>query len=166
MADSALLSPASPLSPSIASSQLFPLDINADGRSDLISVQTSNQKPFEIQTWISDGDDLYQSGDLTMPGIQRSGTLLPCDVNGDGRSDLLYVISYGNSPLKAYYFKSDGHTLAIADTFVAPSGMPTAGSLTMVLDVNGDSRSDLISYKKPNYADKQITMNVFSTITG
>ncbi len=159
--DTTLLSSARALTASIASSNIYSTDINADGLTDVVSVQTGNSKAFEVETWLSNGVELVQSGDFQVSDMERNGSAVPADVNGDGRVDLLYMLTSSTDPLKVYTFLSDGSTLVLTDTFEAPASWPTTNASVTVLDVNGDARSDIVSTQLPNYAEKDLTVSTF-----
>ncbi len=145
------------------------IDINGDGRSDLIIRVTTttggcyvNGRLFKFVsgssecrhdiggTWSTSTSTSYQlfvaSGDATAPklsylqtiGSSSLNTLRVADLNGDGLSDLLYVVSD-----RWYYRLSDGTQLLAA----RDAGLVTSSSkkyLSQFIDLNGDGRTDIL----------------------
>ena len=115
-------------------------DVNGDGRSDLISANSSANTLSVLTNNGSGGFTLASS-----PAVGNNPVwVTAADVNGDGRIDLISA-NYGPSTLGGYALSvltndgSGGFTLASSPTVGSRPFSVTAA------DVNGDGRMDLIS---------------------
>ena len=115
-------------------------DVNGDGRSDLISANSSANTLSVLTNNGSGGFTLASS-----PAVGNNPVwVTAADVNGDGRTDLISA-NYGPSTLGGYALSvltndgSGGFTLASSPTVGSRPFSVTAA------DVNGDGRMDLIS---------------------
>lgn len=194
-------------SPRIGTPRFLPMDINGDGMSDVLELRNSVPLPligFERVAWLSTGDGFVQAsrepfgldsnsnsrflpmdvdGDgmtdfvelspILLGGGQRTrrvwysnGTgftagvadrmryrdedeLLPMDVNGDGKSDLLHIFTFGTrNHLRVW--------LSTGDAFVLGSeqqgALFSASNWYIAIDVNGDGRSDLVEMDPENFS--------------
>jgi hypothetical protein len=129
---------------------LIPMDINGDGKTDLIQ-QWNNQGVLWMMPYISTGNTLtvqnwINTGQGFGSGPNGTPGLIPIDINGDGKTDL--VQQWNNQGvLWLMPYISNGSTLATQNwintgqsyaTF--PGGTP--GLIPM--DVNGDGKMDLV----------------------
>ena len=137
------------LSPTNASWQgrLIPLDVNGDGRTDLVNLYEVNNR-LAMTIFLSDGSDLRQAGQLqtTIP-YYNEAQIIPLDIDGNGCMDLIYASgtsgSLGLTLLQATPDGQGGWTYQ-AGTFngAGPTGVPY-GQLT-AMDVDGDGLVDLV----------------------
>jgi hypothetical protein len=123
-------------------------DVNGDGRTDLIFVgQNSSGGGLYIRTKLSKGDGTWTAVNQTFgdgAGVHTYPTLTG-DVNGDGRTDVIFVgqnSSGGGLYIRTKLSKGDGTWTAVNQTFGDGAGVHTYPTLTG--DVNGDGRTDVI----------------------
>jgi hypothetical protein len=120
----------------------------ATGRSHLASVTQSDAGgaalPPTVLAWQDTGAELFNAAQ-TLPavGAPWQGQLLPMDVNGDGRSDLVNLSSDGDN-LQVTLFLSDGAGFA-AGVVLPTTQIPFAeGVQVLPLDIDGNGCIDLI----------------------
>ena len=116
-------------------------DVNDDGRDDLV-VLWNNGGVLTAQVSTSDGVGFTQvsNNGLGAP-FSASDRLMLLDVNADAKADLLRIYQSGTST-QAQVLLSDGTTFTSAsDAFV---GGYNPANVYLVMDVDGDRRSDLV----------------------
>lgn len=123
-------------------------DVNGDGKTDLIFVgQNWNGAGLNIRTKMSNGDGTFTAYHQVLgdgSGV-LSHPVLTGDVNGDGKTDLIFVFpSSGSGGLTVRTKMSDalGQFISHEDYLGDGSGVFTYPTLTG--DVNGDGKTDLI----------------------
>lgn len=125
-----------------ASSQTayYPIDVNGDGRSDIVQPWNKNGK-LNILTFLSDGKGVTRGANQEMEDGAAEYKFFPMDVNGDGKSDLVLPWNkQGKLSLLTFlsYGKGFGHGI---DNLFPEASV----SLEVIpMDVNGDGRSDIV----------------------
>eukprot|EP01035_Chromulina_nebulosa_P030989 gene30989-41253_t len=116
------------------------MDINGDGKDDIIQ-QWSNNNYISFVSYISEGDGNFRT---VTTGTSTSGSalyIMAMDINGDGKSDLLNVISSSSSvELMAFLSYGDG-TFAIK---VSAYPISTNNVKFISMDVTNDGKQDLV----------------------
>jgi RHS repeat-associated protein len=135
------------------------MDVNGDGRADLVyasCVRSGTACLLQVEALISTGDGSWtpwRPQSFIWPGTPPgSPRILPMDVNGDGRTDLVALSSdAGQDPSGAHQliFTLLAQGNADAPFAQGPETEPPAvlGSHTAgwrAMDVNGDGRADLV----------------------
>jgi Salmonella virulence plasmid 65kDa B protein/Insecticide toxin TcdB middle/N-terminal region/FG-GAP-like repeat len=134
---------------------LIALDLNGDGKTDLVQ-QLNNNKTVSLITYISNGDGTFTVGRFDCPecGFDSIGSglgpgLLPLDLNGDGRTDLiqqwnnggcLYFITWLNNGNGT--FNTNVFYPGWCDGFDSMGAGKGPGLMPM--DLNGDGKIDLV----------------------
>ena len=117
-------------------------DVNGDGRTDLIWNQTQEFHQTHVGLSNGDGTFTFLTGQYhTARRWGRYKTLVG-DVNGDGRTDLIWNDTYDFNRVYVGLSNDDG-----TFTFVPPQDHTVRGwrtYQTLVGDINGDGRTDLI----------------------
>ena len=127
----------------------FPMDVNGDGKTDVVqpwkdgvnlklTVYFSAGKKFN-QPKTFDGGAEVRSATLTYP-------LLPGDVNGDGKSDLILIWNRKGS-IGLIPILSNGSGFEILENHTDTS-QPTSNSGFFAMDVNGDGKTDVVQIGK------------------
>ena len=111
---------AGPYDPSISSSIVIPMDFNGDGKMDLLVKNSSGN--WRVMYFQSPGA-AFTYTDTTVPvptnavGYPASNGIMAGDVDGDGRDDLIYLVSGGSAFATndtIYYQLNTGSTFAAA----------------------------------------------------
>ncbi|HEX5748654.1 MAG TPA: RHS repeat-associated core domain-containing protein [Archangium sp.] len=144
--------------------KVFPMDVNGDGRGDLVMIyQDVNNRVTLAQHWISDGNKLQYAGSSSTStetywtSVVDSGTyhgkVFPMDVNGDGRGDLVMIYQDVNNRVTlTQHWISDGSKLQYAGSsstsnetyWTSVVDSSTYRGKVLAMDVNGDGRGDLV----------------------
>ena len=123
------------------------MDIDGDGNDDVTQLW-SNSGYISFVSYISEGDGTFRTI-TTGTSISLSGYLntLPMDINGDGRSDLLVVLSASSSiELVAFFSEGDG-TFA---TKVSAYPITATSAMFSKMDVHARAKTDkFYIYIKP-----------------
>lgn len=128
----------------------YAMDVNGDGRVDLVLVYPSGPN-LQLVTLLASGSaftGFTYGGSVTIASPSGSGTTgvttWPMDVNGDGMSDLVMaVIATGKLQLESWL--STGAAFASTPVTSQPGGGGLTGTLELwPLDVNGDGLMDVV----------------------
>lgn len=146
---------------------LFPVDLNGDGKGDLIA-QWNNGGVLNIFTYISNGDGTFTVGAQNLgQGYDSTGQggpgLVPLDVNGDGKTDLIQQYNNGGYfAVFTYISKGDGTFTTSYQTFPGYgfNSTGTGDPGLIALDLNGDGKGDLIAQW-----NNSGTLNIFTYLS-
>jgi len=147
---------------SVAHSAMVYLDINGDGKTDIlwVAVDSNGLSTGNRIAWISKGDGTFTV--VTNPS-GTNGTLIgyvpyAADFNGDGKGDILWVQTDTNGLASgahvAWIGKGDG-TFTVVSNFAGQdgqppytSGTPAVGYVPLLADFNGDGKTDVFWDKR------------------
>ena len=135
-----------------AGTGLLPVDLNGDGRTDLLQQYINGNGQLAFFTYLSNGDGTFTSAYQNPQMLGFNSTiygpgLIPVDLNGDGKTDLIQQYNYqGTLYLIPYMSNGDGSfTWVAAQTANTGFGSATGTAPNLIpLDVNGDGKTDLI----------------------
>ncbi len=132
--------------------QHWPMDVNGDGLIDLVFMRDGS-----LEYWVilnkGDGTTTVKLwGTRSQITAAYNGKAWPMDVNGDGRTDLVYVKQGPINPRTGYVERKDYYALIAQDGSVAsdvslgetPEHQAGLDGHHWVMDVNSDGRSDLV----------------------
>ncbi len=130
-------------------------DLNGDGREDVVICQFGN---YTGQlTWFEQGSGTYQAHVLDpVPGARNT---IIRDVNGDGRPDIIALLSQGDEQVAVYY-NNGGKTPAFRKETVIRFPPVYGSSYIDMSDVNGDGFPDLI-YTNGDNADYSYSLKAY-----
>jgi len=128
---------------------IVPVDVNRDGRTDLVMLTTSaSYTGSGVQVLIDQGNGTFADETITrlgtsslVPGGSYCGFLRLGDFNGDGWAD--FYCNNGPETVPNRYWMSNGDG---SWSPVAPGVLPPGSGLAIhAVDFNGDGRPDLLS---------------------
>ena len=124
---------------------LFPVDVNGDGRTDLVLAFTgtaTNQFHTSVGVFLNQGSGSFAPGATMSFGGFVSRFALQ-DINADGRVDLIAAVSQGNQSAARIYLADASGAFTQAQEIVPPN-FGSVGSFTLH-DFSGDGRADLVA---------------------
>ncbi|OOG39664.1 FG-GAP-like repeat-containing protein [Polaromonas sp. A23] len=147
--------------------QTFVVDVDGDGRADLVQVANAT---YDAQVLLSDGNGSFvrawQSASNVGPFWRASyGATIPVDVNGDGRTDFIQI---ANAYAQAQVLIAQPDGSYVQGSYQAPGTGPDwspAGPMwsigfasTFIADVNGDGLADVVQVVNATY-DAQVLLS-------
>jgi RHS repeat-associated protein len=130
-----------------------PADINADGRMDLVEVQSNSSAPLGHNAYVF--SLIYEGGGtwddvaapVTLPS-EAAARWQPTEINGDGRTDLASIGSSAGQPLTVSSLLSlgDGDWQPVGNARPTPTvGFDTEAAADFRLaDMDGDGKQDIV----------------------
>jgi RHS repeat-associated protein len=146
---------------------LVPMDVNGDGRVDLVYCYADANSRLRVQVLLSDGTGFVEGEAITttLP-FSATAQLVPVEFNGDGMTDLLYAFadqSGGKTRLGLRVFVSNGKGMELRAESPLPSSvnLPYGGSL-MPVRLKDDAQEDLL-YAHAGEGNKLSLFTLFGT---
>jgi RHS repeat-associated protein len=133
--------PSNPLGVPANYDDLWPMDVNGDGVTDLVAGWKAVAEET-LATFIGGANGFTHTGTFTLP-VQPGQRLWPAEVNGDGELDLVQVFWTGGGAIQLATWLSTGASFAAGPVGEIPSGSANLEGL-WPLDVNGDGKTDLV----------------------
>ncbi len=122
-------------------------DVNGDGKADLVFIYYNTTNGTTVRTKLSNGDGTYSGYEATTgdgSGVFTYPTLTG-DVNGDGKTDLIFVgQNWKSCGLNIRVKMSNGDGTWCQGWQGMPDGGDVHNYPTLTGDVNGDGRTDLV----------------------
>lgn len=131
-------------------SHVYSVDLNNDGKPDLVGEKGSALAGFGV--YISNGDGTFKPGyAYQFPTQYQSGSPIAYgDFNGDGKIDLIAELA-GSNQLAFFAGNGDGTFQSpVYESIGLPSGQIFSGEEMLVADFNRDGKLDLITGSAPN----------------
>jgi hypothetical protein len=141
---------------------LIALDLNGDGKTDFVQ-QWNNSGCLSLVTYISKGDGTFairnfqpspcqsfnsQAGAFNGPPEPLGPGLIPLDLNGDGKIDLVQTVHNNNNVSLTTYLSNGDGTFTVGSFNCPNCGFDSLGvgkgPGLIALDLNGDGRTDLV----------------------
>jgi hypothetical protein len=150
--------------------QVMAIDTNGDGVSELAFVRLSNTTSGDAHIDIYKGapcyQTLYSSNDLTYPAVSdpQNVHVLPIDVNGDFRDELMFVrYNYFSGNAQAVtYSGSPAYTTTYSNCTTAyPAISDPQNVETVAIDTNGDGIDEL-GFLRYNYSSGNTQLVTYS----
>lgn len=136
------------------SDKYYTLDVNGDGKTDILKFSNGKVEVYSLNTSNSNIIKLWETNDAT---IDHDFPVLAGDYNGDGKTD--FMIPTANNTTSFKMFMSEGNDFDIF-TQTQPfefkpidyNGQGTLRGYNLVpVDINGDSRTDMLDYRTTTY---------------
>jgi len=124
----------------------IPCDFNGDGMADLVHASRSAGK-LQLTALTSHGRAGFTQG-AGFEAPLGTGMLIPMDVNGDGKTDLVNV-SYNRGKIELTPLLSNGHAFEARPTEIPQLPEAANNAMLMPADLKGDGMTDLVlAYSK------------------
>jgi RHS repeat-associated protein len=140
------------------------MDVGGSGRTDIVQLWIDQNGELNATTYLAtpslEGPTYVHAADNLLGGFPAAREILPMDVNGDGRTDLVIAYKGSNGHLKLAVFVSNGSGFDPAPASPLDTGdswYDTAHLKFFAMDANGDGRTDLVeaySHHDPNLGDQ------------
>lgn len=133
------------------SADLHPMDVTGSGRTDVVQLWLQD-RVLQASTYLAtpgpDGLRFVFAADSTLYAFPETRQVMPADLDGDGRTDLL--VAYQDPidhtlKLAAYLSDGKGFTAAAGSPFDTGDPWDPASHIAFfAMDANGDGRTDLV----------------------
>jgi hypothetical protein len=125
------------------------VDVNGDGRADLISERSA---PLTYFYRLASADGTFGAGvQLSYAHYRYSG-----DFNGDGKIDFPTVTDFGGNFTLQFYYNAGNGIFAVGGSIPFGTSYPV---LTNVADFNNDAKPDLLFYTPGNQNKLTVVLN-------
>ena len=126
------------------------VDMNGDGKLDLVASGSSTSASPQVAVSLGNGDGTFQAPILkTYTGQYLNGQgLAVADFDGDGKPDVVLTNPYSIFSSGISYGNGDGSLQSTGDassTYVNRNFVLAVGGATLVYDMNGDGRPDILA---------------------
>lgn len=133
-----------------ANSRFIPMDINGDGKTDVLELYSCGIFPVNFcrATWLSDGTTFTLASNDAGIGMSADRQFEPADVNGDGKSDFIELLPalFGAGTRHIWLSTGTGFVSGATDSGISWSQQDAngAGSRFLIMDVNDDDKADMV----------------------
>ncbi|MFS4454737.1 RHS repeat-associated core domain-containing protein [Maribacter sp. 2304DJ31-5] len=148
---------------SAASDRFFALEMNGDGKTDLVRfIEGGNVQVYSINATNDGLDLLWEKADSR---IKSYFQVYPGDYNGDGLGDFLIPLGDDNNQFLTFQSKGNGFLAPVTtqpfmyknNDFDGQDGQGTLYGYNLIpVDINGDAKTDIISYNTITYNNSNV----------
>lgn len=134
--------------------KMVPADVDGDGNTDMVAyfIGSSSNSGIRIQPFFSNGAGQFTAGSYNSPATSGYGSawkMMPADVNGDGKSDMVatFIGSSSSSGIRIQAFISNGNGGYTNGPYVTPASSGYGSVWKMDRgDFNGDGKTDMVAH--------------------
>ncbi|WP_437275192.1 RHS repeat-associated core domain-containing protein [Sorangium sp. So ce375] len=125
------------------------MDVNGDGRTDVVQIWADVNREIHLTTYLATSTEqgvvFERASDTNIGAIPETREFFPMDVSGAGRADLVVAYKDGvTGTIRLKVFLSDGRSFSPIGEYDTGSPWNTNHIGFWAMDVNGDGRSDLV----------------------
>lgn len=124
-----------------AEDKFLPIDVNGDGRDDLVEIMRHGKK-YDHRVYLSNGDAFNTQPTYEMGGYNITDRFIPLDVNGDRRRDIVEIYNSGGHYACARVWASNGKRFERSEDF--SFGGYNESDQFHPMDINGDGKGDIL----------------------
>lgn len=143
------IGPASQLDQHLGSDVIHTMDVNGDGRTDVVQLWLDHDGALNATTYLATPESgeirFERSSNSVLGNFPQPNVIYPADVDGDGRTDLLVAYKSGQGTLKLAVALSNG--TGFDDPTIFDTGDPWLDAKHIdffAMDANGDGRTDFV----------------------
>jgi RHS repeat-associated protein len=138
------------------------MDVNGDGRTDIVQLWTDDQQALHATTYLATpapgGEVVFvRASDTSLGSFPAQREIVATDLDGDGKADLLVVYAGGpDKELRLAAFLSNGKGFDDGGIFRTGDTWSTKHIQFFSIDANGDGRTDLVeayAHRDPDQGD-------------
>jgi hypothetical protein len=137
-------------------------DFNADGKADLVSVESEGNGKFRYKLGLSNASGIVSNWKTVLSGMGLPNALAIGDLTGDGKADIVAVEPEGGGKYRYMLGTSNGAGVASWNSILTGMGLPTRMDLG---DFSGDGKADIIAFE-PDGSGKYRIMRGLSSGSG
>jgi hypothetical protein len=119
-------------------------DINGDGKSDVVSVESEGGSKYRYQVGFSGVSGIVSNWKTVLTGMGQPSALALGDLTGDGKADIVAVEPEGSGKYRYMLGTSSGTGISSWSSILTGMGLPTRMDLG---DFSGDGKADIVAFE-------------------
>jgi len=130
---------------------IFPMDVTGGGRTEMVQFWVDRETKLQASVYRPqlgpDGVSFVHASDSVLGAFPPTRQVLPADVDGDGRTDLIVAFQHprGRTAYFSVFLARDtGFVEAPGSPFATDAPLDTSHLRFFAMDANGDGRTDIV----------------------